>query len=74
MLVGHSWGGLPVRVFAHEYAAEVAGVVLIESMHPGQAKPSAAAPFAADDRAGQQVVDIHAPGADRRAPFARRAA
>ncbi|MCC6626273.1 MAG: alpha/beta hydrolase [Chloroflexi bacterium] len=39
VLVGHSLGGLPVRVFAHAYAAEVAGVVLIESMHPRQAKP-----------------------------------
>ena len=40
VLVGHSMGGLTVRVFAHAYAAEVAGVVLIESMHPRQAKPS----------------------------------
>ncbi|HEX5547945.1 MAG TPA: alpha/beta hydrolase [Ktedonobacterales bacterium] len=43
VLVGHSSGGLTVRVFAHEYAAEVAGVVLVESMHPSQAKPSGAA-------------------------------
>ena len=35
VLVGHSMGGAPVRVFAHTYAAEVAGVVLIESMNPG---------------------------------------
>jgi hypothetical protein len=28
-------------VFAHEYAAKVAGVVLIESMSPSAAKPSA---------------------------------
>ena len=35
VLVGHSMGGAPVRVFAHSYAAEVAGVVLIESMNPG---------------------------------------
>jgi pimeloyl-ACP methyl ester carboxylesterase len=34
VLVGHSMGGLPVRVFAHEYPANVAGVVLIESMSP----------------------------------------
>jgi pimeloyl-ACP methyl ester carboxylesterase len=44
VLVGHSMGGLPVRVFAHEYAAEVAGVVLIESMSPSQATSSAPAP------------------------------
>src|SRR4051794_16226399 len=34
VLVGHSAGGLTARVFAHAYAAEVAGVVLIESMSP----------------------------------------
>ena len=28
VLVGHSLGGLPVRVFAHAYATDVAGVVL----------------------------------------------
>jgi pimeloyl-ACP methyl ester carboxylesterase len=37
VLVGHSMGGAPVRVFAHTYAAEVAGVVLIESMNPAEA-------------------------------------
>ena len=41
VVVGHSLGGLPVRVFVHEYATDVAGVVLIESMNPRQAKPSA---------------------------------
>jgi pimeloyl-ACP methyl ester carboxylesterase len=42
VLVGHSMGGLPVRVFIHEYVTDVAGVVLIESMNPRQAKPAAA--------------------------------
>jgi len=36
VLVGHSLGGLSVRAFAHDYAAEVAGVVLIDSMSPAQ--------------------------------------
>ena len=36
VVVGHSLGGLAVRVFAHEYASEVAGVVLIDSMSPRQ--------------------------------------
>ncbi|MEO8396768.1 MAG: alpha/beta fold hydrolase, partial [Chloroflexota bacterium] len=36
VMVGHSLGGLPVRVFVHDYPTEVAGVVLIESMSPGQ--------------------------------------
>ncbi len=43
VMVGHSLGGLTVRVFAHDYAAEVAGVVLIESMSPSQARPSPSA-------------------------------
>jgi len=43
VLVGHSLGGLTVRVFAQEYASETAGLVLIESMHRGSATPSAAA-------------------------------
>jgi pimeloyl-ACP methyl ester carboxylesterase len=34
VMVGHSLGGLGVRVFVHEYASEIAGVVLIESMNP----------------------------------------
>lgn len=38
VLVGHSAGGLSVRVFAHAYPAQVAGVVLIDAMHPGQSK------------------------------------
>lgn len=36
VMVGHSLGGLPVRVFVHNYPTEVAGVVLIDSMSPGQ--------------------------------------
>ena len=36
ILVGHSLGGLPVRVFTHDYPSEDAGVVLIDSMYPGQ--------------------------------------
>ena len=37
IMVGHSLGGTAVRVFVSEHASEVAGVVLIESMNPGQA-------------------------------------
>ena len=36
VMVGHSLGGFIVRVFAHEYVSEVAGVVLIDSMSPKQ--------------------------------------
>lgn len=40
VLVGHSLGGLSVRLFVHDYAAEVAGIVLIESMSPAQFPPA----------------------------------
>jgi pimeloyl-ACP methyl ester carboxylesterase len=43
VLVGHSLGGATVRVFAHAYAADVAGVVLVDSMSPRQANVSASA-------------------------------
>lgn len=36
ILVGHSMGGLPVRVFVHDYPTQVSGVVLVDSMSPGQ--------------------------------------
>ncbi len=36
VMVGHSLGGLTVRIFVHDYPTEVVGVVLIESMNPGQ--------------------------------------
>ena len=36
VLVGHSMGGLFLRVFAHLYPDEVAGMVLIDAAHPDQ--------------------------------------
>ena len=62
VLVGHSLGGFSARVFAHAYAAEVAGVVLIESMHPHQAKPAATPtqPRAAASGGGSWIVTLPA--------------
>src|SRR5574339_399903 len=40
VMVGHSLGGFIVRVFAHDYASEVAGVVLVDSMNPKQVTQS----------------------------------
>jgi pimeloyl-ACP methyl ester carboxylesterase len=34
LLVGHSYGGLVTRVFAARYAADVAGIVLVDPAHP----------------------------------------
>ena len=36
VLVGHSFGGLLVRLFAQRHRAEVSGVVLVDAMHPDQ--------------------------------------
>ena len=40
VLVGHSLGGLPARVFTNQYPTDVVGVVLIDSMSPSSAKSS----------------------------------
>jgi pimeloyl-ACP methyl ester carboxylesterase len=40
VLAGHSLGGFTLRVFTDKYPSEVAGVVLIDSMSPGQFKQS----------------------------------
>lgn len=33
VLVGHSWGGVIVRTFAHAHPADVAGLVLVDATH-----------------------------------------
>ena len=42
ILVGHSMGGLFIRVFADCYPGEVAGMVLLDAVHPDQHLRSAA--------------------------------
>jgi pimeloyl-ACP methyl ester carboxylesterase len=36
ILVGHSFGGLLVRLYAHRYIEDVAGIVLVDAMHEEQ--------------------------------------
>jgi len=36
VLVGHSFGGLLMRLFAHHHPGDVAGLVLVDSMHEDQ--------------------------------------
>lgn len=49
VMVGHSLGGLTVRVFTGMYPSEVAGVVLIDSMSPRQFEQSSADTLAQSD-------------------------
>ena len=35
VLVGHSWGGLVTRAYFDQYASEVAGFVLLDTLNPG---------------------------------------
>jgi pimeloyl-ACP methyl ester carboxylesterase len=39
ILVGHSLGGMVVRLYAHQYPQEVAGMVLVDSSHEEQFSP-----------------------------------
>ena len=36
VLVGHSFGGLLMRLYAHRYGGDVVGLVLVDSMHDDQ--------------------------------------
>ena len=38
LLVGHSYGGLHIRMFASQYPGKVAGMVLVDASHPDQAQ------------------------------------
>jgi pimeloyl-ACP methyl ester carboxylesterase len=54
VMVGHSWGGEIVRLYATQYPAEVVGLVLIDSSHEEQVKRFAAiAPAARDGNAAR---------------------
>lgn len=56
VMVGHSLGGLTARVFTGMYPAEVAGVVLIDSMSPRQFKQSSGNPVTESDLQSRPFV------------------
>jgi pimeloyl-ACP methyl ester carboxylesterase len=58
VLVGHSLGGLIVRLYAHQYPGEVAGLVLVDPMHEDQFDrigPRIPAPFPGEPAALTQL-------------------
>jgi len=50
VMVGHSWGGAIVRLFATRWPAEVTGMVLIDASHEDQLRRFAAVPGAPSPR------------------------
>jgi pimeloyl-ACP methyl ester carboxylesterase len=61
ILVGHSLGGLFMQMFACQYLREVAGMVLVDSTHPEQARRLAATlgpAFTSEARQGFPVEGI----------------
>jgi len=62
VLVGHSLGGLLVRVFAHQYSGDVAGVVLVDSMNQSAVNPPTpnAPTHAGNDSAGDWMFTLPA--------------
>jgi pimeloyl-ACP methyl ester carboxylesterase len=42
ILVGHSWGGLSMRLFADRYPEDVLGLILVDSSHPDVFRRNAA--------------------------------
>jgi pimeloyl-ACP methyl ester carboxylesterase len=61
VLVGQSWGGRIVRVYAHTYPSEVAGLVLIDTYSEGERDVSADVISALDLRAQPEPQDGGAP-------------
>lgn len=74
LLVGHSFGGLVARLFAHRYPQDVAGVVLVDSSHPEQRSrslaalpapaPTEASPLTATRQRYQAATDLLPEGID----------
>ena len=68
VMVGHSLGGLPVRVFTDMYPSEVAGAVLAESMTP---KQFAQSPTEVQSRSNSQSQSLSFPAVLTRFGVAR---
>jgi pimeloyl-ACP methyl ester carboxylesterase len=54
VLVGHSFGGLYVRMYAYQYPNEVEGMVLVDSSHPEQSRRSAQAQAASEASSAEE--------------------
>jgi pimeloyl-ACP methyl ester carboxylesterase len=73
VLVGHSYGGLYVRVFAARYPEAVAGMVLLEASHPDQytRTPGSAAEYQSLSNMYELIPSAARLGLLRLGPFCR---
>jgi pimeloyl-ACP methyl ester carboxylesterase len=63
VLVGASWGGMLVRVYAAEHPTDIVGVVLVDGSHPGQLvafQAALSATMPADEVAGLSEAYLQA--------------
>ena len=58
VLVGHSYGGMIVRLYASRYAADVTGLVLVDSAHEDQLRRFAAIPGGPPPEATREKIDM----------------
>ena len=56
VLVGHSFGGLYVRMYAYQYPNEVEGMVLVDSSHPEQSARTAEAQAASEASSAEESL------------------
>jgi pimeloyl-ACP methyl ester carboxylesterase len=61
LLVGHSYGGLHLRMFASRFPGKVAGMVLVDASHPDQDRRWLAAfgPARSDETEAVQKIRLH---------------
>lgn len=57
LLVGHSFGGLNARLFASHFPDEVAGLVLVDSIHEDQCEPNPALTLEEQEKYVAQLRD-----------------
>jgi pimeloyl-ACP methyl ester carboxylesterase len=58
ILVGHSYGGMIVRLYASRYAADVTGMILVDSAHEDQVRRFAAIPGGPPPEATREQIDM----------------
>jgi pimeloyl-ACP methyl ester carboxylesterase len=62
VLVGHSFGGYTVQLYAKRYPQQVAGMVLVDASHPGQVQRFLESPLAINTAPSRKVGQVQYSG------------